>query len=72
MPVNKRQVAQVVDSPAFDAVFTEYEGQIFEQWIACNDDAELVRLHMKASVAREVKQQLKNTVVSFNGTSDAA
>lgn len=71
MPLNRQKALALVESPAFDEVFDDYEAQIFAQWLSCTDEDELYRLHMKAQVAREVKQQLKNTAVDINGTDTA-
>lgn len=72
MAANRAQVRQVVDSPAFDQVFDDYEGQLFIQFMSEPDPVARERLYAKCQVAREVKQQLKNTVVDINGSDAAA
>jgi hypothetical protein len=70
--IERAQALALVNNPAFDAVFDAYESQLFDQWIACNAEPDLVRLHLKAEVAREVKTQLKNTVIEINDRNSAA
>ena len=70
--MNPGRARALVNDPVFDAVFDEYEGQCFVQWLAADDTETRERLHAKASVAREVKQQMKNAAVVIDGNDRAA
>lgn len=63
MPLNQNQALQLVENPAFDAVFDEFESDCFRLWLSTESWEERERLYAKAQVAREVKQALKNKAV---------
>jgi len=72
MPLTLQQARRLVENPAFEAVFDEYEGRCFAQWMNATDQAEREAIHAKASVAREVRNELKNTAIDIHGNDRTA